>query len=160
MTQNKFTRLKLEFLRDFQQQHPTSHVGGSMGLFLRGIDLKRDLTYSDLDITIDEMNVEETLKYESRSNGNDFDFSLKHYLGDNYYLKFDVRINPEPSFEIVEFDGHMYNVSKLRDILFWKQKYSSKGVQKHTHDLITIATGIRPKEMVINNVYNPDELPF
>ena len=84
MTQNKFTRLKLEFLRDFQQQYPTSHVGGSMGLFLRGIDLKRDLTFSDLDITINEMNVEETLKYESRSNGNDFDFSLTHLFPNNY----------------------------------------------------------------------------
>lgn len=159
MTQNKFTRLKLEFLRDFQQQHPTSHVGGSMGLFLRGIDLKRDLTYSDLDITIDEMNVEETLKYESRSDNNDFDFSLKYDFPKNYYIKFDVRINPEPSFEIVEFDGYMYNVSKLRDILFWKQKYSNKGVQKHTNDLITIATGVRPIEEWINNILT-DDIPF
>lgn len=159
MTQNKFTRLKLEFLRDFQQQHPTSHVGGSVGLFLRGIDLKRDLTYSDLDITIDEMNVEETLKYDSRSDNNDFDFSLKHYLGDNYYVKFDVRINPEPSFEIIEFDGYMYNVSKLRDILFWKQKYSNKGVLKHTNDLITIATGIRPIENYSNSNFL-DDIPF
>lgn len=159
MTQNKFTRLKLEFLRDFQQQYPNSHVGGSVGLFLRGIDLKRDLTYSDLDITIDEMNVEETLKYESRSNGNDFDFALVHSFQNNYYLKFDVRINPEPSFEKVEFEGHFYNVSKLRDILYWKKKYSQKGVLKHTNDLITIATGIRP----IENYYNSnilDDIPF
>lgn len=159
MIQNKFIRLKLEFLRDFQKQHPTSHVGGSMGLFLRGIDLKRDLTYSDLDITIDEMNFEETLKYESRSGGNDFDFSLKHMFPNNYYLKFDVRINPEPSFEKVEFDGHFYNVSKLRDILFWKQKYSNKGVGKHTNDLITIATGIRPIENY-QNVNFLDDIPF
>lgn len=158
MTQNKFTKLKLEFLREFQQQHPTSHVGGSMGLFLRGIDLKRDLTYSDLDITIDEMNVEETLKYESRSDRNDFDFSLKYDFPKNYYIKFDIRINPEPSFEIVEFDGHIYNVSKLRDILFWKQKYSNKGVQKHTNDLITIATGIRPIEWIENSL--TDDIPF
>jgi len=160
MTQNEIIRLKLEFLRDFQQKNPTSHVGGSIGLFLRGVDLKRDLTHSDLDITIDEMNVEETLKYKSRSSGNDFDFSLTHLLSHNYYLKFDIRINPEPSFEIIEFDGEFYNVSKLRDILFWKQKYSNKGVRKHTNDLITIETGIRPFECSTRDNYLRDDIPF
>jgi len=159
MTKSNFIKLKLEFLREFQQKQPTSHVGGSMGLFLRGIDLKRDLTFSDLDITIDEMNVEETLKFDSRSDRNDFDFSLKHTFENNYYVKFDIRINPEPSFEIIEFDGHMYNVSKLRDILFWKQKYSNKGVEKHTDDLITISTGVRPIKKLVTNKFT-DDLPF
>ena len=160
MTLNKMINSKLSFIRDFQQKHPTSHVGGSMGLFLRGIDLKRDLSISDIDITIDEMNIEQTQKFELRSDSNDFDFSLKHHLGDGYYLKFDIRINPEPSFEIIEFDGEFYNVSKLRDILFWKQKYSNKGVEKHTNDLITIATGIRPFEYSTTHNYLADDIPF
>jgi len=42
---------KLSILREIQDKYPLSHVGGSIGLMLYGIDLKRDLSASDMDIT-------------------------------------------------------------------------------------------------------------
>jgi len=57
----------------------------------------------------------------------------------------EIRVCPEPSFTVVEHEGHSYNVSLLSNILFWKRKYARKGVQKHIDDLITIETGVRPE---------------
>ena len=54
MTHENRINQKLEAVKDFQIKYPTSHVGGSVGLFIRGIDVKRSLNNSDLDITIDE----------------------------------------------------------------------------------------------------------
>lgn len=69
----------------------------------------------------------------------------------------DIRITPEPSFDIIEFNGKMYNVSKYRDIIFWKTKYANKGISKHSDDLETIKTGVRPEVKVLEAV---DDLPF
>lgn len=149
---------KLEAIRKFQKNYPTSHVGGSLGLMIIGIDLKRSLIMSDIDITIDEYdNIIKDNGLEQVSNNSDFDFSYRVNHTDNFYTKIDIRINPEPSFDVIEFCGYRYNVSKLRDILFWKQKYADKGLLKHKNDLITIKTGVRPLEQV---VINDDDLPF
>lgn len=143
---NKLLEFKLKTLREFQEKYPTSHVGGSIGLMLRGVDLKRDLSASDLDITIDDYEFNSAIIKNSRkrSDRNDFDYNIQISSPENFYVQVDIRINPEPSFEVVTFDGNDYNVSKLRDILFWKKKYAKKGVAKHHEDLITIETGTRP----------------
>jgi hypothetical protein len=156
---NKIIQLKLETLKEFQTANPTSHVGGSFGLMLRGIDLKRDLSKSDLDITIDEFELKQLdlLDYEERSDGKDFDCAIKKKCNDSYYVKIDIRVCPEPSFDVINYKGIDYNVSKQRDIIFWKTKYANKGVPKHINDLETIKTGIRPLEPVATV---DDGLPF
>lgn len=157
---NRQLELILNTLKTFQDKYPTSHVGGSIGLMIRGVDLKRDLYASDLDITIDEFDFKKDSEdLEDRSDNNDFDFSLKKMYDDGHYVKIDIRVTPEPSFDVVEFNGCNYNVSKLRDILFWKNKYSQKGVKKHEDDLITIKTGVRPVEL-IPELIPDDVLPF
>jgi hypothetical protein len=158
---NKLIQLKLDALKEFQNSHPTAHVGGSIGLMLRGIELKRDLSRSDLDITVDEFSLKtDTMNLVESSDSNDFDFALqKNY--DNGYVKIDIRISPEPSFDIVQFEEVSYNVSKLRDILFWKNSYANKGVQKHKDDLLTMETGVRPLTPVTEeNILLDDDLPF
>lgn len=143
---NKLISNKLEAIRKIQRKYPTSHVGGSIGLMLHGIDLKRDLSTSDLDITIDEYSETDKIKdIDKKSDNNDFDFSFKITNSDNTYIKIDFRINPEPSFDIIEFNGFTYNVSKLKDILFWKQKYANKGSLKHANDLIVINKQLKNK---------------
>lgn len=154
---SKMIKFKLEALREFQANHPTAHVGGSIGLMLRGIDLHRSLAKSDLDITVDEFVQSAGEKLDQRSDANDFDYAFSFPHDDGYYTKIDLRITPEPSYDVIEFDGHQYNVSKLRDILFWKKKYADKGVQKHKDDLITIETGVRPSEVMGDE---DDRLPF
>lgn len=149
---------QLETLKEFQEIYPTSHVGGSIGLYLRGVNLLRDLRSSDLDVTIDdEIKIDALNNFEDRSDRSDFDYSIKKNLQSGHYVKMDVRISPEPSFDVIEFEGVKYNVSKLRDILFWKTKYAKKGVKKHIYDLETIKSGTRPLEPV--EVID-DELPF
>lgn len=139
---------QLKVLKEFQEKHPTSHVGGSIGLMLRGVDLKRDFNASDLDITIDDYLPAE-IELDNlvlRSDNNDFDFCVKWVDEIGNYTKMDIRITPEPSFDVINYNGVDYNVSKLRDILFWKKKYADKGVKKHIKDLITIEMGVRPTD--------------
>jgi len=147
--------MQLGVLKDFQTKYPTSHVGGSIGLMLRGVNLHRDLSKSDLDITIDQLEkVDES--YDERSDSNDFDFCVQKELKSGHYVKIDIRVNPEPSFDIVRFEGETYNVSKERDILFWKRKYADKKVQKHIDDLYAIENNKRPQVAVDLT----DDLPF
>ena len=115
--------LKLKSLREFQQKYPTSHVGGSIGLFLRGIDLQRDLSNSDLDITIDEYEFDSSVSENVRETSHDGDFDLICKVQPNdskYHVKIEIRICPEPSYTTVPYEGYLYNVSKLRDILYLK----------------------------------------
>lgn len=158
-------KYKLNVLKEFQDKYPDSHVGGSVGLYLHGINLQRDISKTDLDITVPDWidELKETWK-EEPSDASDFDYVKMHKLKD-YYLccKMEVRVCPEPSFTTVEFEGVKYNVSLLNNILFWKKKYARKGVQKHIDDLITIETGVRhPRKVdmqLIKELKNLD-LPF
>lgn len=156
---NKLMKAKLDAIIEFQKLNPNAHVGGSIGLMIRGIDLQRDLTASDLDITVDEYQLQEKEGFEESSNVSDFDHVLLRRDGD-LYTRIDVRISPEPTFDVIEFEGQFYNVSKLRDILWWKQKYANKGIRKHMDDLETIQTGIRPKAVVLVASFWDSGLPL
>jgi hypothetical protein len=155
--------ITLKTLREFQEKYPLSHVGGSIGIMMHGIDLKRDLSKSDLDITnphkMPEMIFDNC--FES-SEPSDFDHRLVINVNENYYTKVEIRVNPEPSFEVLRFEGHNYNVSLLNNIIFWKQKYADKGYQKHIDDLIVINGGERPKPLIPTLSKQPfvDDLPF
>jgi len=156
---------KLKIIKHFQDKYPLSHVGGSIGLCLHGIDLKRSLKNSDIDITVPNK-LEQDIPfetYEVSSSPSDFDYSFRAAeTKSNLYSKIEIRITPEPSFVIIEFDGIKYNVSKLVDILFWKQKYADKGVQKHIDDMIVINGCERPvaNAVVLSDFDSTDELPF
>lgn len=152
--------LKLETLRKFQKKYPTSHVGGSIGLLMQGIELPRDLSKSDLDVVVDEFfSTEEALKeYRERSDTTDFDLNIEADHKGGWYTKIDVRITPEPSFTKIFYNGFNYNVSLLRNILFWKRKYAAKGVKKHINDIYFIENGtLNPEPVTINS---DDDLPF
>lgn len=150
----------LKIVREFNEKYPGSHVGGSIGLFLHGFDLKRELRKSDLDITIPtplppSFQIE---NYEESSAFEDFDIQLRVYPEKNgLYIKVDINVNAEIGFDVIRFEGNQYNVSKKEDILSWKKKYAQKGIEKHINDLITIETGLRPAE---KPVLNHDDLPF
>ena len=137
-------QLKLAFLREFQNNYPKSHVGGSIGLMLHGIDLKRDLTISDLDIVMDRRYsiVEHFSDYNilESSCTEDFDTRFVCYHNvKNLFTKVEIRVSPDNLFDTVEYKGHEYNVSKLDDIVAWKTKYAKKGNMKHIEDLFVIS---------------------
>ena len=142
----KELQCKLDLLRMFQSKYPKSHVGGSIGLMLRGIDLKRNLSYSDLDVTTDTFIPKGGINLVLEKSNNDFDYCYEVKYNDNIKVKIDIKVDPNPAFDVINFEGYSYNVSKLADILTWKQKYANKGSSKHENDLIAIETGKRPKK--------------
>lgn len=156
---------KLKVVKMFQDKYPNTHVGGSLGLFLHGIDLKRDLNKSDIDLTsADDIQLvfclENITDLVESSRPGDFNFAFRFNHSQTVYTKIDVRITPEPSFEVINYDGIDYNVSKVRDIIFWKKKYADNNVQKHIDDLIVINGGERP-ELIACTAYNSnDDFPF
>jgi hypothetical protein len=154
----------LKAVKDFQDRIPNSHVGGSIGLFLHGIDLKRSLGQSDIDMTVEDYMPEKFAndKYDESSMPEDFDYKYRYAISTQLYIKMDIRVCPEPTFEIINRNGIDYRVSKKRDILFWKDKYARKNVYKHTDDMFTI-TGLekyaRTKQVVSLHPLD-DDLPF
>lgn len=140
---------QLSVLRAFQVKYPKSHVGGSIGLFLHGVDLKRNMYYSDLDITTPEFTEISNPNINGCSPVEDYDH--RYQIDDpktGHFFKLEIRIDDEqPDFDVVNFEGVNYNITKKETILMWKQKYAENGNQKHINDLITIATGVRPKEI-------------
>lgn len=156
---------KLSILREIQDKYPMSHVGGSIGLMLYGVDLKRDISASDLDITcpflIDYGVVD---RYQDSSMVSDFDGTFNVQSKESvFYHKIELRVSPEPSFQNVMHKGFVYNVSLYRDIIFWKEKYAAKGSQKHIDDLVVIRTGVRPEKEVKASASISDtdwDLPF
>lgn len=159
---------RLKIIKQLQDKYPTSHVGGSIGLFLHGVDLQRDLSKSDIDMTVSEkidftqpIDIE---NLEESSRPEDFDYQFRFYPNaGSVYVKIDINIRPSKKFVLIVFDGIEYRVSRIEDIIAWKHFYSMKGKGKHTDDLETIRTGIRPKEEQKQVAYandTVDDLPF
>lgn len=162
---------KLGIVRQFQKRFPSCHVGGSIGLLIRGVDLKRSLAISDIDLTTNcELSFKEPVDIADvteTSNPEDFDYQFRYYHTGGIYTKVEINIAPDKGYDVIEFEGHRYNVSKLADIYFYKSAYAVKGVEKHIDDLITIATGVRPdraaKEaspQLVTHQTEIDDLPF
>src|SRR5690348_17251384 len=108
----------LNLIFDFQNKYPYSHVGGSIGLFLHGIDLKRHLTQSYIDMTIAHYASDiEFPNMEDSSDNSDFDRSTRINLNDSFYIKMDMRYAPDEPYDLIQFDGRMYRVSKINDII-------------------------------------------
>ena len=114
---------RLETIRRFQANYPTSAVGGSFGLFLLGYDLKRNLGISDIDVVtkffIPPEN--EFVKILTPS-GSDFDYAYYDALSK---IKVDVKINKEVIWYVnVTFEGYTYRVYHV-------MKFS--GIKKNMH---------------------------
>lgn len=134
--------LNLPALKLFQEKFPMCHVGGSLGLFLHGVRLDRfsKAAKSDLDIimpyfTLFESTDGMTVKWnDAKKSANDFDetFMCTTEIGT---FKVDVKIDPKQRYEIVEYEGFKYKVSKLETILEAKMRYSLNGQTKHLQDI-------------------------
>jgi hypothetical protein len=116
---------KLNVIRIFQQRFLGSHVGGSIGLMLQGVDLQRDLKKSDIDMTVpEEIELTDALgldNMEQSSNPDDFDYQFRHYpRGGASYVKIDINIAPKRKYNTVVYADHTYRVSLIEDILAWK----------------------------------------
>jgi hypothetical protein len=141
--------LKLDAVKIIQTKYPTFHVGGSIGLFLHGIRLKRWINNKSSDIDMiapyfilpefnsdeDDEDDEVDSEYkDAKKSGNDFDETFVLY-GDFGSVKIDYRIDPHQRYEIIEYKGFKYKVSPLMTIMDAKMKYAMNGQRKHAQDI-------------------------
>lgn len=142
---------KLEALKQFQCDYPESVLGGSIGLFLHGVDLKRDLTMSDLDFCMpncsrlveDRLN-SELVKQHQENSGSDFRHKVNlNHKAEGYFTKVEVS-ERDCDFVYKTYGGFTYRLQPLSDILLWKAHYAFKGISKHKEDLKEIIYGKFP----------------
>ncbi len=149
------SNLNLDLVKEIQKKFPMFHVGGSVGLFLHGVRLKRwrDNSSSDIDMVSpyfvlpegsinldgDENDKGDEIVYlDAKASGNDFDETFM--IGS---IKVDYKIDPKQRYEIIEYDGFKFKVSPLITILDAKMKYALNGQQKHVEDMREMTTGKR-----------------
>lgn len=133
-------KMNINVLRKLQTEFPQVIIGGSLGLYLHGIELPRVMKngVTEMDIIIPYyIKLSNAQELKSRS-GNDFDFSII-FEG----IKLDVKIDNKQKYDIIELDGFKYKVSLLEYILAAKINYALKGQEKHKNDIHRIVGKIR-----------------
>lgn len=151
--------------KELQTKYPIIHAGGSLGLFLHGIKLKRwENTKGDLDIIspyylyIEEKNDSP----ECFPSGCDFQECFI-FENNGKRCKVDYRIDPLQRYDRIEFEGFIYNVSKLETIMEAKIRYSKRN-QKHRDDVYEIckktSKNYSPKKETKIEERTSDDLPF
>jgi hypothetical protein len=145
----------LKTLRDIQEQYPLCHVGGSVGLFLHGVRLKRwaDVNSSDLDLIFPYYIAPEStdklkLDFSSdKASGNDFDYTFS-VNG----TKVDVKIDPKQRYELITYNGFKYKVGTLLTILEAKMRYALLGNSKHSNDIKEMILGHKESKSTSSNL--------
>lgn len=129
--------MNLSNVKELQTQYPLIHVGGSIGLFLHGIRLKRWVkSNSDIDIVspyfilFDSFGENEVKYIDGKKSGNDFD---ETFIFNE--TKVDCRIDPKQRYVNIEYNGFKYKVSTFETIMEAKVKYSANGQAKHRDDI-------------------------
>jgi hypothetical protein len=155
--------IKIKTILEFQQLYPTSYIGGSFSLFLRGIDLKRSLWISDLDLVSETFDIK---KYKSNLNKNtefnkllkidsshtdDFRYIFKiRFKSENpilkimekssseekIYIRHDIAIRKKLRYDNVIYNNNSFRVAKIDEVVSYKKKYFKKyGNEKHKYDI-------------------------
>lgn len=151
---------RLEIYREIQLNYPRCHIGGSIGLFLNGIDLGRNFLDSDLDICIASARAarskipsvgEETQPASST----DIDFITfeSEFLGSNggsTRIKIEYKIDPSQNFSTIKYKGHDYRVTNSQIILDWKILFAIRGSKKHQEDLQKLGINWEIKMGILN----------
>jgi hypothetical protein len=130
---------KLETVRDILASYPTAHVGGSIGLYLQGIDLGRNFETSDIDIIMPKRPSDGTDIAEKDLSNSGFDFTLELLEGGKTPIA-EIAIDPDAEFRTVPYEGHEYRVTDWCYIVSRKAYYASKGNQKQRHDMCNMIT--------------------
>lgn len=145
--ENFESNLNLNLVKQIQTTYPLTHVGGSVGLFLHGIRLKRYKSGThDLDIcapyyfkpiSVGTLQLEEV---DVKASNNDFDLTFLASEGTptefRKSIKVDCVIDPRQRYEIINYKGFDYKVTPIELILEAKLKYSKfKSGKKHKKDI-------------------------
>jgi hypothetical protein len=135
-------------VKKMSEKIPQIIFGGSVGLYLQGIILKRDETDLDIflpywvDIFRECDLIKSKIVAEKRlKSGSDFDENAC-IIFDGKVVKFDLKISPNKHYNIVHVDGVSVKVIDWKEILSYKIKYALNGQSKHEKDLINLIENI------------------
>jgi len=152
-------KMGLDKVRELQTKFPLIQVCGSVGLYLHGIKLDRwgNDYLSDLDIVVPHYmpfdSDESVYDSNAKPSGSDFDETFL-YNG----VKVDCRIDNKQRYDIIEYKGFKYNVSKFEAIMEAKTRYAARGNNKHKDDIREMCK-VREKSQSQSIVYDAS-LPF
>lgn len=146
----------IELLKEIQTKYPMFHIGGSVGLYLHGVRLKRwynphkssdyDMVSPYFVLPEGKVGNEEIEYLDAKASGNDFDETF--IVGGT---KVDIRIDPKQRYEIIEHNGFKFKVSNLLTILEAKMKYALlPNGKKHKNDILEMVVK-KPKTSKENN---------
>ena len=136
---------RLEIYKAIESVHPGCHIGGSIGLFLHGIDLGRTFVDSDIDIFSFKPNGKEfkdlQKKYSETGLASSTDMDEVTYRseieenGVEKRIKIEYKYDRTQNFKVVEYKGVTYRVTLPEIILGWKVLFACRGSKKNREDL-------------------------
>lgn len=139
--------IRLQVIRQLQNVYKRSHLGGSIGLYLLGYIVPRDITTSDIDIIIPNFNFKlgkktlEKLHIEYYEDDLDEEYAnvgIMHKvikkIGPKYKISIDIGIETDQSYTDVIYEGHSYRISNLEHIVAYKKQFANYN-EKHIEDL-------------------------
>jgi hypothetical protein len=139
----------MNVLNQIKFQEPSIAVGGSVGLYLQGINLERDWDTVDLDLTCPYV-PQGLAEHLTETKGNDSaDMQLSYLING---IKVQVQVTEEREIIGIIHLGLPYYVHTVPYILKWKHHYADKGVQKHIDDLDKIRK-LLYLEQIVKDIY-------
>lgn len=132
-------RMRLELVRELQATNPHLIIGGSVGLYLRGIRLERFEKGDDVDLDVilpfyQAISDKSTSTSDTLPSGCDFDEQVS-ING----VKIDIRIDPHQKYELITYKDNTYKVGDLYKTLAAKIDYAQKrGGEKHRKDILEL----------------------
>lgn len=157
-----YKRLKemgIDVLQELQSKY-NLFFAGSSALFLYGLDLGREA--GDIDVIMpyyqkitggEDSLIDEAEDFDAKSSGNDFTYTSCITTNDGRFFKVDIRINPEQSYDLVPFEGKIFRLSKLCDIIEAKARYWKEGNLKHGDDL-KMLMGLSDKQKKDKSIFD------
>jgi hypothetical protein len=153
---------RLRIYKKIQSMRPGCHIGGSIGLFLHGIDLGRNFADSDLDVCVSSpsnrrieltgspteeiLGIEEsTLSSSSDMDETSFNSDLLDDSGTPIKIKIEYKLDPTQPYTLIEYKGNSYRVTKPEVIIGWKILFAMRGSKKNIEDLEKIGVEWRNK---------------
>ncbi len=136
---------RLEIYKEIELAHPGCHIGGSIGLFLHGIDLER--TFIDSDIDICSFKPHGTRLKISHNGYSESELASSTDMDEVCYksevledgtekkIKIEYKYDTTQEFKIVEYKGVTYRVTLPEIILGWKVLFACRGSKKNREDL-------------------------
>lgn len=121
----------LKTVREFQYSNSETCIGGSLGLYLHNIPIRRQWGHSDIDFICRYDNIICAKDQLFDGSHGDFQYTILKY-GE---VKCDICVNPNVTWDYIKYGQHTYRVAHIQNIMDYKIKYMNEGSLKHKNDI-------------------------